>query len=166
MTSCTIYTRKYSTSSAGRLVSAKAPKGHPLSHRALLEESRNHADKYSQESLALVSGSDRIVDSLKRAFDKHSNGESPTEIWIAFIGVPPTTINDTTATRINSAKKLTEACKLPEPHWFFHEVVFEWATPEKYVLHQLSLQTLMKRGLDVTPRENSKNKTPRKSTTA
>lgn len=98
--------------------------------------------------MALVSWSDRIVDSLKRAFDKHSDGESPAEIWIAFIGVPPTTINDTTATRINSAKKLAEACKPPEPHLFFHEVVFEWAIPEKYILHQLSLQTLMKRGLE------------------
>lgn len=148
MTSCTIYTHAYSTSSAGRFVSAKAPKGHPLSHTALIEEFRNHADKYNLEPMALVSWSDRIVDSLKRAFDKHSDGESPAEIWIAFIGVPPTTINDTTATRINSAKKLAEACKPPEPHLFFHEVVFEWAIPEKYILHQLSLQTLMKRGLE------------------
>ena len=93
-----------------------------------------------------MSGSDRIVDTLKRAFHKHyEDGESSAEIWIAFIEVPPT-INKT-ATRIHSAKELAEKCEFPEPDKFSHEVVFEWAIPEKYVLHEVSLQTLMKREL-------------------
>jgi hypothetical protein len=40
---------------------------------------------------------------------------------------------------------LAEKCGDPEPNKFSHEVVFEWAIPEKYVVHKVSLQTLMKR---------------------
>jgi hypothetical protein len=94
----------------------------------------------------LVSASDRIVDTLKRAFDKHYEDNEPSaEIWIAFIEVPPA-MNETT-TRIHSAKELAEKCELREPDLFSHEVVFEWAIPEKYVLHEVSLQALMKREL-------------------
>ncbi|KAL9105178.1 MAG: hypothetical protein Q9227_009591 [Pyrenula ochraceoflavens] len=143
----TIYTRAYSKSGAGQFVSAKAPKGDPLSYTALLEEFRNHANRWSREPTALVSGSDRIVDTLKRAFDKHyKDCESSAEIWIAFIQVPPTIIE--TSTRVHSAKELAEQCELPEPSLFSHEVVFEWAIPEKYVLFKVSLQTLMKRELE------------------
>jgi len=72
----------------------------------------------------LVSGSDRIVDTLKRAFDKYyEDGESSADIWIAFVEVPPT-INGS-VTRIHSARELAEKCELPEPDLFFHEVVFE-----------------------------------------
>ena len=146
MANRTIYTRAYSKSSVGRFVSAKAPKGDPLSYTALIEEFRNHANKWNREPTALVSGSDRIVDTLKRAFDKHyEDGESSADIWIAFIEVPPT--RNENATRIHSAKELAEKCKLPKPNLFSHEVVFEWAIPEKYVLHEVSLQTLMKREL-------------------
>ena len=151
MSNHTIYTRAYSKSSAGRFVSAKASAGKastgdPLSYTTLLKEFRNHAKKWNREPTALVSGSDRIFDTLQRAFDKHyEDGESSAEIWIAFIKVPPT--RDETATRIHSAKDLAEKCELPEPNRFLHEVVFEWAIPEKYVLHEVSLQTLMKREL-------------------
>ncbi|KAL8669126.1 MAG: hypothetical protein Q9168_006266 [Polycauliona sp. 1 TL-2023] len=144
MANRTIYTRAYSKSSAGRFVCAKAPKGDPLSCTALLEEFRNHANPDNREPTALVSGSDRIVDTLKRAFDKHK-GESSAEIWIAFIEIPPT-INET-ATRIHSAKELAKKCKHPKPNSFSYEVLFEWAIPEKYVLHEVSLQTLITRGL-------------------
>ena len=146
MTSHTIYTRAYSKSSVGQLASRKAPLGDPLSYTALLEEFRNHANRWNLEPTALVSGSDRIVDTLKRAFDKYyEDGESSAEIWIAFIEVPPTI--DESATRIHSAKELAEKCELPEPNAFSHEVVFEWTIPKKYVLHEVSLQTLIKRKL-------------------
>jgi len=146
MANRTIYTRAYSKSSAGQFVSAKGPKGDPLSDTALVQEFRNHADKWNRKPTALVSGSDRIVDTLKRAFDKHyKDGESSADIWIAFIEVPPT-INDT-APQIHSAKELAEKCGLEKPNKFSHEVVFEWAIPEKYIVHEVSLQTLMKRGL-------------------
>jgi hypothetical protein len=149
MANRTIYTRAYSKSSAGQFVSAKGPKGDPLSDTALVEEFRNHA-KWNREPTALVSGSDRIVDTLTRAFDKHfgddyRDGESAADIWIAFIEVPPTMDED--ATRIHSAKELAEKCGDPEYKKFSHEFVFEWAVPEKYVVHEVSLQTLIERGL-------------------
>ena len=146
MAKSTIYTRAYSKSSAGQLVSSKGPKGGPLSDKALLQEFRNHANRWSPEPTALVSGSDRIVDTLKRAFDKRDeDGDEPAEIWIAFIEVPPTT--NKAASRIHSAQKLAAKCEFPEPYLFSHEVVFEWAIPEKYLLHKVNLQTLIERGL-------------------
>lgn len=150
MDGCTIYTRAYSKSSAGQLVSAKGPQGNPLSDTALVEEFLLHADEWNRVPTALVSGSDRIVDTLKRAFnkhfgDKHRDGELAADIWIAFIKVPP--IMDRDTTRIHSAKELAEKCGNPDYQKFSHEFVFEWAIPEKYVLHKVSLQTLIERGL-------------------
>ncbi|KAL8991809.1 MAG: hypothetical protein Q9169_007633 [Polycauliona sp. 2 TL-2023] len=48
---------------------------------------------------------------------------------------------------MHPAKQLAEKCRLFEPNRFFHEVIFEWAIPEKYILHQVSLQTLIERGI-------------------
>lgn len=146
MANLTIYTRVYSKGSAGRFVAAKAPKGDPLSDTDLIREFRNHSDAGNRVPTALVSGSDRIIDTLMRAFDKHyGDCESAADIWIAFIEVPP--ITSESATIIHSAKELAEKCKLPEPNKFSHEVVFEWVIPEKYVVHEVSLQILMNRGL-------------------
>ncbi|KFZ03536.1 hypothetical protein V502_10865 [Pseudogymnoascus sp. VKM F-4520 (FW-2644)] len=146
MANRTMYTRVYSERSVGKLVSGKGPNGAPLSDTALLDEFRNHSNKDNREPTALISGSDRIVDTLKRALDKHyKDRESLADIWIAFIEVPPTT--NETATRIHSAKELAERCKLEKPNKFSHEVVFEWAIPKNYVAHEVSLQTLMGRGL-------------------
>ena len=141
-----IYTRVYSNSSVGRLVSAKGAEGGPLSDTDLLEEFRKHSNKHNREPTALVSGSNRIVDTVKRAFDKHYvYGDSPANIWIAFIKAPLTA--DENAVRIHSAKELAGECNHPEPNSFSHEVVFEWAIPEKYVLHKVSLKTLIEREL-------------------
>jgi hypothetical protein len=63
--------------------------------------------------------------------------------WVAFIEVPP----NENATRIHCAKELAGKCELWEPNRFYHEMVFEWAIPEKYVLHKVSLQSLMDRGI-------------------
>jgi hypothetical protein len=142
----TIYTRAYSISSAGQLVSAKGLKGDPLSDAALIYEFRNHSNVWNREPTALVSVSSRIVDTLKRAFKKHfEDGESPEDIWVAFIEVP-NTINGI-RTRHHAASVLAEKCKLSEPNKFYHEVVFEWTIPEKYVTHKVSLQNLMDRGI-------------------
>lgn len=91
MANCTMYTRAYSKNSAGQLVSARGPKSDPLSRTELHDEFRNHASRWNREPTALVSVSDRIVDTVKRAFDKHyDGGESPGDIWVAFIEVPAT----------------------------------------------------------------------------
>ena len=138
-----MYTLK---NSVGMLVSGKGPKGAPLSDTDLLDEFENHANPWNRELTALVSASKRIVDTVKRAFDKHFvDGESPADIWIAFIEVPADL--DKTTTRIRSAKKCAGKCNLKDPIKFSHEVVFEWAIPEKYVIHEVSLETLMNRGL-------------------
>jgi len=146
MANRTIYTRAYSESSAGQFVSGKGVKmkSYPLSKANLLDEFRLHASISNREPTALVSVSDRIVDTVKRAFDKqYENDESAADVWIAFIEVPP----DENATRIYSAQKLAQCCGLKEPNRFDHEFIFEWAIPEHHVLHQVSLQTLIDRGI-------------------
>lgn len=137
-----IYTRAYSSSSAGRLTSGKGPEGTPLSHTDLLREFKNHAVKQNREPTALVSCSDRIIDTLRRAFKKYyEDHDAATEIWIAFVEIPPTEGG------IHAARKLADECSLPRSYLFSREFVFEWAIPKKYVLHEVSLQTLFNRGL-------------------
>jgi len=123
MASRTIHTRTYSNNSARQLVSGKGSKGDPLSDTAILEEFRNHSEKWNPEPTALVSSSNRIVDTLKRAFEMHKAGELAADIWVAFIEVPPSIDQD--ATRIHSAKELAAKCELSRPWKFVHEVVFE-----------------------------------------
>ena len=119
-----IYTRAYSKSSAGRLISGKGPGGNPLSSAALLEEFQNHAKIRNREPTALVSASYRIVDTVKRAIEKHYvNGESSVDIWIAFIKVPPPAMNETAA-RIHSAKELAGQCHFPEPNFALSRIRF------------------------------------------
>jgi hypothetical protein len=142
-----IFTRVYSEKSAGKLVSGKSQTAslpYPtLSNNALEEEFRNHSSKWNRDPTALVSCSSRIIDTVQRAFEKcHKNHESQKDIWIAFIEVP------STAPRIyHSAQNLAERCNLRDSRKFSYEVVFEWAIPKKYVIHEVSLETLVRRGL-------------------
>ncbi|KFX88766.1 hypothetical protein O988_08912 [Pseudogymnoascus sp. VKM F-3808] len=145
-----MYTRVYSRKSAGRLVSGKGqtatflyPK---LSETTLKNEFRNHARKWQQTPTALVSCSVRIVDTVRRAFEIHNeDGELLADIWIAFIEIPTTKTKVTK--RIHSAETLAEKCDLSEPQKLRYEFVFEWAIPKKYLVHKVSLQTLVDRGL-------------------
>ncbi|OBT88857.1 hypothetical protein VE02_01922 [Pseudogymnoascus sp. 03VT05] len=146
MANCTMYTRVYSKRSPRQLVSGRGADGYQLSDIALLEEFWNHANIWNRVPTALVSCSNRIVDTLKRAFDKHyENGEPLADIWIAFIEVPPGT--NGAVTQIHYAKELAERCNLEEPNKFSNEVVFEWAIPTNYVVYEVSLRTLKKLGL-------------------
>lgn len=116
----------------------------------------------NREPTALVSVSECIVDTLQRAFDKHHRlGEPAADIWAVFVRLPagvvvtgdddhhnerPTTI---VAPRIHPAESLAQdLCKLKHPsaQELGHEFVFEWAIPESYVLHKVSLETLIGRG--------------------
>lgn len=143
----TIYTRVYSERSAGKLSSGKKPTGNALTHAELLDEFRKHADLRNREPTALISVSSRIIDTMQRAFEKcYTYDESPADIWIAFIKCPST--GHESPTSLHAAQHLAEECKIPTPHIFHYEYVFEWVIPDKYVLHQVSLQTLMDRGLD------------------
>lgn len=145
MSSDTIYTRVYSKRNAAQLISAKGPQG-TLSHSHLLHEFRNHANKWNQEATALVSVSRRIIDTVNRALHKHfTDHEPPEDIWIAFIN-PKVTGNESPP-RIHAASDLAEQCGLSEPNKFLYEMVFEWSIPDTFVMHQVSLHTLMSRGL-------------------
>ena len=146
MAGSTTYTRAYSTSSHRQLVSGKGPAGIPLSHRALHRQFQRHAKKSNRVPTALVSVSGRIVDTVKRACDLHwIDGELPANVWITSIEVP---LNENRLPiRIHSAKRLAERCNIEQPNRLKHEFVFEWAIPDEYVIHEVSLQTLFDRGL-------------------
>lgn len=116
--------------------------GNQLAPDELLDEFEKHQDRWNQEPTALVSVSDRIVDTLKRALEMHYEDlESPSKIQVVFIEVPEPESKSTPT--IHHARQLAEDCGLPEPKCFSYEFVFEWAIPEEYVLHTVSLQTLM-----------------------
>ncbi|KAL6893437.1 hypothetical protein GGI43DRAFT_413336 [Trichoderma evansii] len=142
MAEYTIYTRVYSEGSAGKLSSAKEFTGNALTQTELLDEFRNHANRRSKRPTALISVSSRIVDTVRRAFKKcYTYCESPEDIWIAFIKVPVTV-------QVHAAQPLAKECGLPTPGLLRYEYLFEWVIPDEYVLHRVSLQTLMDRGLD------------------
>jgi hypothetical protein len=146
MASRTIYTRVYSDSSAGELSCGRTPRGNWLSGTEPLGEFILHSDKDNRVPTALVSVSVRIVDTLTRAFNKHHVDREPAgAIWIVFIEVPIHNTPDSCP--MHSAKRLADQCKHPEARLFTYESFFEWAIPEEYVLHKVSPQTLINRGL-------------------
>lgn len=140
-----MYTRVYSKRSAGQLSSGKRPRGNPLTISQRRMEFRNHSQKSSRKPTALVSVSDRIIDTVRRAWAKHYNdGESPADIWIAFIKVP--TIPHRPPVQTHDAEILAKECGISNPEFFRHETVFEWAVPDDFVLHKICLHTLIDRG--------------------
>ena len=142
----TIYTRAHSLSSAGRLQSAKARRGDPQTSLDLLSEFRRHTLLSNSDPTALISVSDRIVDTVRRAFERcYNDDEHPMDIWITFIGVPSAMRTSATAFQIYSAKELAEKSGHPIPNVFCHEFLFEWAIPNELILHEVSLQTLLDR---------------------
>ncbi|UKZ84834.1 uncharacterized protein TrAFT101_000722 [Trichoderma asperellum] len=143
----TIYTRVYSERSAGKLSSGKKPTSNALTHAELLGEFLKHANRHNREPTALISVSSRIIDTIQRAFKKYyAYDESPEDIWIAFIKAPAT--GHESPTSLHAAQHLAEECEPETPGIFRYEYIFEWVIPGKYVLHKVSLQTLMDRGLD------------------
>ncbi|KAK3689342.1 hypothetical protein B0T22DRAFT_461330 [Podospora appendiculata] len=144
----TIYTRAYSNSSAGKLVCGRKKTGGHLSPEQLLEEFKNHALLRNQYPTALVSVSDRLLDTLNRAFNmKYERRDDPANIWVVFINVPdPLPVSP--ACTIHSAEDLARKCGIWNPQRFHYEFLFEWAIPEQYAQHKVSLKTLVDRGLD------------------
>ncbi|KAK4086110.1 hypothetical protein Purlil1_9639 [Purpureocillium lilacinum] len=136
-------TRCYSDTSAGALSSGKGSNGPSQSLEMLLCEFSKHRIKKQTSPTSLVSVSDRILDTLKRAFNKYYEGERPEQIMIVFIKVPSDRIK---TIKIHSAKNLAEHF-CPEPRVYSHEYVFEWAIPPDLVVHTVSVKTLLDRGL-------------------
>jgi hypothetical protein len=143
MANSTIYTRVYSDGSAGKLASGRGSAGDPLTHSQLLSEFEAHKELSNRIPTALVSVSDRIIDTLNRALTKYyHDDEHPSDIWVAFIEVPnpkPESV------RLHSARLLAEQCGEPNTERFSHEFLFEWAIPKEYRSHLVSLETLMGR---------------------
>ncbi|RKU48794.1 hypothetical protein DL546_005833 [Coniochaeta pulveracea] len=72
--------------------------------------------------------------------------KAPEDILIVFIEVPHT--EDATSTRIHDARVLAEESNLADAERFRYEKLFEWEIPETCVLHRVSLQTLLERGIE------------------
>jgi hypothetical protein len=144
MAKSTIYTRAYSDSSARQLTSGRGPTGYQLTHSQLLFEFKKHKELSNRQPTALVSVSNRLIDTLTRALKKHyDRDEHPSNIWVAFIEIPDDP--EPESVRPHSALNLAEQCGEPNPELFSHEFLFEWAIPEEYVSHLVSLETLMGR---------------------
>jgi hypothetical protein len=138
--------RCYSSSSAGTLISGK---GHGYGQRLganLYAEFISHVLRPSQwEPTALISTSGRLIDTLQRAFSKFYNDkENPSQIWIAFIHVP-----DVDEHIYHHAEDLGRQFAHPEPGKLHYEYLFEWEIPKKYLIHTVSVQTLLNRGLNM-----------------
>lgn len=142
-------TRSYSNRSAGKLSSGKGPTGAPHTLAGLLSEFEKHKELDNKIPTSLVSTSDRIIDTLKRAFNTYYDlGQSPDQIWIVFITIPYDWIR---TKKVHSARELANKCQNPKAEMFKHEFLFEWAIPQEFVVHSVSIKTLIARGLNMDP---------------
>jgi len=137
--------RACSNSSAGGLVSGKGKGGRRLSNHELLSEFRNHKIFCrAQPTTALISVTVNFIDALRRAFEKYYEGDDPDQIWIVFIRVP---YKDKRT--YHHAEHLAREIGQNETSMFKHEYIFEWEIPKKYIVHKVSVQTLLERGLNM-----------------
>lgn len=146
--------RSFSDSSASGLVSGRGKGGRQLSIHELLSEFKKHKDgprniydKIDLERLtALISVTVNFTDALRRAFEKYYEGDNPDRIWIVFISVPH---NDRSIYHHaeHLAGYLAGEIGQDKTSMFKDEYIFEWEIPEKYIVHKISVQTLLQRGL-------------------
>jgi hypothetical protein len=136
--------RCYSDSSAGALISGKGHAlGRPFGSVHLRAEFDNHIELRTKKCTALVSTSNRLIDTLRRAFSKVYNGhEDPTQVWVAFFCVP-----DIDRHVYHHAEDLAKRWNLSNPERLRYEYIFEWEIPKRYLIHKVSVKTLMERGL-------------------
>ncbi|KAK5990609.1 hypothetical protein PT974_08878 [Cladobotryum mycophilum] len=131
-----IFTRAFSATSAGGLCSGLGSAGPRLTDEQLLFHFGRHQRLKNKHPTALVSVSDRIIDTLRRAFNKHyKDGESPEDIYIIFVK----TLGNLNGIAIHSARDLAKKGQNSKSNQFMHEFLFEWAIPEKYVVHTISV---------------------------
>lgn len=114
-----------------------------LLHCALPEPKADRL--YLEHATALVSVSNRVVDTLQRAFNKcYVDKEPPESIYIVFIRIPARKVP---SAAFHSAQNLAEKCGMSDADKFKHEFLFEWAIPDDFVVHSVSIKTLLDRGL-------------------
>jgi hypothetical protein len=139
--------RSFSGSSAGSLISGKGQGDGRLSENDLQSEFDNHILQDQAVPTALVSVSTRVIDTLRRAFNKlYKDNESPDQIWIAIFHVPN---EDSDKKTHHHAEDLARKGKRRDYKLFRYEYVFEWEIPQKYFVHKVSVQTLRERGFDM-----------------
>jgi hypothetical protein len=90
--------------------------------------------------------SDRIIDTVQRAFSKYYDCELPEDIYIVFIQVPA---DKRQVTGPHSAQGIAEDCGFEDSDKFKHEFVFEWAIPAGFISHTVTVKTLLDRGLSM-----------------
>ncbi|KID95088.1 hypothetical protein MAJ_08925, partial [Metarhizium majus ARSEF 297] len=100
---------------------------------------------YLEHATALVSVSNRVVDTLQRAFNKYyGDNEPPESIYIVFIRIRASQVG---SAAFHSAQKLAGKCGMSDADKFKHEFLFESAIPDDFVVHSVSIKTLLDRGL-------------------
>ena len=98
----------------------------------LLNEWEHHRDMDNRKPTALVSVSDRIVDTVQRAYEKYYDfDEDPKVIWIAFIRVSNRWRG--CQFRVHWGVELAEEYGWDDAGAFRHEFVFEWSIPEDFL---------------------------------
>lgn len=134
--------RTYSTTSAGATRSGRQDR-HSLTLTERLEEFRFHSDRYQRvRKTALISTSDCFLWMLKEAFNRYHSGDVAAEIHIVFIHVPHEQNHI-----YYHGKELAEMAGVKDPVAFSLEYLFEWEIPAEFILHTVSLQTLIDRKL-------------------
>jgi hypothetical protein len=142
----TYFYRCFSNSSAGGLISGRGFGIGRLSHTCLQHEFESHMRIDATAPTALISVSTRIVDTVQRAFNRYYRDlEDPRQIWIAFIFVP-----DSEKQIYYHAEDLARTYGYGEWKRLKYEYIFTWEIPEEYVLHRISVETFMARGLDMS----------------
>lgn len=152
------FTRCYSPASVGSFTSGKLAVGRErknLKEKELLDEFRKHRFLSNREPTALVSVSSLIIRTLSCALvqwcgkdeDEYQTEPQPAdEIFIAFIAVPAqdSGIYHHAKALASQLGDITRDMKI-----YQSEYIFEWEIPPKYILHTVSLQTLMDNGLGI-----------------
>lgn len=85
-----------------------------------------------------------FIDALRRALRKYYEGDSPDRIWIVLISVP-----HKDRSIYHHAEHLARESGQDKTAIFKDEYIFEWEIPEKCIVHEVSVQTLLGSGLDL-----------------
>jgi hypothetical protein len=122
-----------------------------LSEDDLLNEWDIHRFEKNRQRTALVSVTNRPLEALNRALKKYYNShENPGTIWIVIIRVP----DGRNSIRPHHVQRLAQrlAQRRDDPAddvvKYKYEYVFEWEIPQEYVVHCVSLRTLIHRGIE------------------
>lgn len=140
-----LFYRCYSKTSAGQLRSGLYFDDHPpLTEADVLDEFDNHRIRENEHPTALVSVTSRLLEAVHRALEKccHCREASET-VWIVIIRVPSGENHDGP----HHARELALQWGHERPDVFKYEYLFEWEISREYVEDQISVETLLERGI-------------------